>query len=146
MIKLVLLLAHPSPQPKRQINRLSHFCTAHGRKSVYFTMDAPFPKNCPFQWRDLDPHLTHGSLGPSEPITQTASRSVEPFFAQMTAELLYFTMGCPFSPQNCAFPWGDLDPHLIHGSLGPLESSTTQTPFQFVHCSAVFVGLTSVTD
>jgi len=22
---------------------------------------------------------------------------------------LYFTMGRPFSPQNCPFPWGDLD-------------------------------------
>jgi len=23
---------------------------------------------------------------------------------------LYFTMGCPFPPQNCSFPQGDLDP------------------------------------
>jgi len=28
---------------------------------------------------DLDPHLTHGSLGPPESTTQTASRSVQPF-------------------------------------------------------------------
>jgi len=21
--------------------------------------------------------------------------------------------------QNCPFPWGDLDPYIIHGSLGP---------------------------
>jgi len=32
--------------------------------------------------------------------------------------------GTPLPPQNCHFPWGDLDPHLIHDSLGPLESST----------------------
>ena len=25
---------------------------------------------------------------------------------------LYFIMGRPFPPQNCCFPWGDLDPHL----------------------------------
>jgi len=36
---------------------------------------------------------------------------------------LYFTMGCPFPPQNCPLPWRDLDSHLIHGSLDPLESS-----------------------
>ena len=29
---------------------------------------------------------------------------------------LYFTMGRPFSPKICPFPWGDLDLHLIHGS------------------------------
>jgi len=23
---------------------------------------------------------------------------------------LYFTMGLPFSPKICPFPWGDLDP------------------------------------
>jgi len=37
---------------------------------------------------------------------------------------LYFTMGCPFPPQNCPFPWGHLDRQLIHGSLGRHESST----------------------
>jgi len=37
---------------------------------------------------------------------------------------LYFTMERSFPPQNCPFPWGDLDPHLIHGSLGPPKSST----------------------
>jgi len=52
-----------------------------------FTADSPyslqsvpiFAPNCPFLWGDLDPHLTHDSLGPSKPITQTASRSVQPF-------------------------------------------------------------------
>jgi len=28
------------------------------------------------------------------------------------------------SPQNSPLPWGNLDPHLIRGSLGPPESST----------------------
>jgi len=36
---------------------------------------------------------------------------------------LYFTMGHPF-PTICPFPWGDLEPHLIHGSLGPPQYST----------------------
>ena len=37
--------------------------------------------------------------------------------------------GLILPPQNCPFPWGDLDPHLIHGSLGPPES-ITQTAFR----------------
>jgi len=40
---------------------------------------------------------------------------------------------------------GDLDPHLIHGSLGPLESSTVN-PDGISIGAAVFAGLTSVTD
>jgi len=47
-IERVLPSAHPNPQPKRQIDRFSHFCTAHGRKSLCFTMGDPFPQNCPF--------------------------------------------------------------------------------------------------
>ena len=35
---------------------------------------------------------------------------------------LYFTV--QFSPKNLPLPMGDLDPHLIHGSLGPPKSST----------------------
>jgi len=38
-IELVLPSAHPSQQPK-YIDRFSRFCTAHGRKSLYFTMGA----------------------------------------------------------------------------------------------------------
>ena len=37
---------------------------------------------------------------------------------------LYFRMGRPLPPNNCPFPWGDLDRHLTHGFLGPPESST----------------------
>ena len=33
----------------------------------------PFPKNCPFPWEDLDPHLMYDFLGPSESTTQIAT-------------------------------------------------------------------------
>ena len=50
---------------------------------------------------DLDPHLTHDSLGPYEPITQTASNGIwigSAVFAQMTAE-------CPYTLQwDAPFP------------------------------------------
>jgi len=43
-------------------------------------MGRPFPlKNCPFLWGHLDPHLTHGSLGPPESTTQTADGSFQWF-------------------------------------------------------------------
>jgi len=68
-IELVIPSTHPSPQPKRQIHRFSHFCTTHSRKSLYFP-----PKNPPTHGGSR-PHLTHDSLGPAEPTTRTASRS-----------------------------------------------------------------------
>jgi len=77
-MELVLHSAHPSPHPKRQIDRFSRFCSAHDRKSLYFTMGALSPKIVPSH-RDVDPHLTHDSLGQSEPINQTASPSVQLF-------------------------------------------------------------------
>jgi len=36
--------------------------------------------------------------------------------------------GTPHPPQKCPFPWGDMDLHLIHGSLGSPESSTQMAP------------------
>jgi len=52
----------------------------------------PFPKHCPFVWDYLDPHPTHGSLGPPESITQTTSRSVQPF---CTAHVIIVSSGIP---------------------------------------------------
>ena len=76
-IELVLPSAHPSPQPKWRSNRFSRFCTAHGRKSLYFTMGDP-PK-LPLLMGDLETHLIHDFLGHSEITIQTAWRSVQPF-------------------------------------------------------------------
>jgi len=53
--------------------------TTENPYTLYFTMGAPFPQNCPFLWVDLDPHVIYDSVGPSKPITQTACRSLQPF-------------------------------------------------------------------
>jgi len=78
-IEPVLPSAHPSPQPKRKIDRVSLF--------AQLTAESPYT----LQWATLSykitaslggiyrPHLIHGSLGPLESLTQTASRSVQPF-------------------------------------------------------------------
>jgi len=70
-ISYMLPCVHPSPHPKRHLDRFSCFCTAHGIESLYFTMGRPFPSKLPL--RGYGPHLIHGSLTPSE----YASRSVQ---------------------------------------------------------------------
>ena len=73
--------AHSSPQPKRHLDRFSRFCTDNCRVSLYFTMGRPFPSQ---SWPSIGgsgppSNTVHGSLGPTESSTQTASRSVQPF-------------------------------------------------------------------
>jgi len=69
------------------------------------------------------PHLTHDSWAHLSPQPKWHLDCFSCFCTDDHRVSLYFTMGCPFSPQNCPFLWGYLDPHLIHGSLGPPESS-----------------------
>jgi len=142
MTGLVLLLAHPSPQPKQQIDPFSHFCTANGRKSLCFTMGDPFPQNCPFSWGIWTPSniILWSILSPqSEWHHDQCSR-----FHTGDRRVSYtLQWDAPFPPQNLPFPWGIWTPHLIRGSLVPPES-TTQTASRSVQL--FFTGLTSVTD
>jgi len=122
--ELVLPLAHPSPQPKRQIDQFSRFCTAHGRKSIYFTNGRPFLQNCHFSWGSGPPSnlLFLGPVRAHNPNGITIGSAV--FCIDDRRVSINFTMSRPFPrPQNCPF---HLDPHLIHGSLG-LPESPTQT-------------------
>jgi len=109
MIELVLPSAYPHQQPKRQIDRFGCFCTAHGKRSLYFTMADPLPQNCPFSWGS-GPNLTRflGSIRAHHPNGISIGSAV---FVQMTAD-------CPYTLQLDALPMRDLGPHLIHGSLG----------------------------
>ena len=130
--EFVLPLAHPCPQPKQQIDRFSRFCTAQGRKSSPYTLQWALPKNCPYHGGS-GRHLTHDSLGPSEPATRPNGIFIgSAVFAQITAE-------CPYALQwDASFPLkitpfrGDPDsgPHLIHG-LDQLESSTKRHLYRF---------------
>jgi len=46
-------------------------------------------------------------------------------FAQTTVEYPYtLQWDAGSQPKICPFPWGDLEPHPIHGSTGPPVSST----------------------
>jgi len=53
-IELVLPSAHSSPQPKRQLDRFSRFCTAYGGVSILYN-GRPSPPKLPLAMGDLDP-------------------------------------------------------------------------------------------
>ena len=58
-------------------------------------------------------------------ITTSLHRFGSAVFAQTTVECPYtFQWDAHSPPKICPFPWGDLDPHLIHGTPGPPKSST----------------------
>jgi len=105
------------------IDRFSRFCTAHGRKSLYFTIGDPFPQNCPFLWGS-GPHLIRDFLGQSEHAVQTASRSVQLFSHRWPQGVPDFTLAA-LSPK-IVLSHGGSEPHLTHDFLGQCEP-TTQT-------------------
>jgi len=69
--------AHSSPQSKWQMDMFSRFCTAYGRKCLYFKMGAPIHQNCPFPWGIWTSHVTRDDFSPCEATTQTAPQSVQ---------------------------------------------------------------------
>jgi len=101
---------------------LSSCCTAHG--------------NCRrAHWRHLGNTIEHvlpwAHPNPNDKSIGSAA------FAQLTAESPYIYSVRPFR-QNCPFPLGDLEPHIIRDSMGQ-PKPTTQTvsrsvqPFCMVH-------------
>jgi len=105
-IELVLPLAHLSPQPKREIDLFSRFCTAHGRESLCFAVGAPFPKNCPF------PTGSGFVMIPwAHPIPQS-KRCLDWLSCfcidDHSVPILY--NGTPLPPSKLPLPMGDLDP------------------------------------
>jgi len=69
----------------------------------------PFPYKLPIGIGQSGPRLIHCTLGPSEPITQTASQSVHPF-PQLTAECPYTLQWATPSPLNIASSHGGSEP------------------------------------
>jgi len=112
--------AHSSPQPKRHLDRFSHFCTVHGdcRRGC---LGKSFPLKIAFRTRGPGPHLIHTSLDPPESITQT----VQPCLHSARQSVVWH-VGVRPSPSKLLFFMGrsrDLNPHLIRGSLCPPDSA-----------------------
>jgi len=68
-----------SPQPKHHLDRFRHFCTAHGTVSSGMPGHVLCPKISPSH-AGFRSHLIRALLNPPESITQTVSRSLQPFF------------------------------------------------------------------
>jgi len=103
-------------------SRFSDTCRwAHGStQSHCFPMGKEIPRKLPLIMGDPNPRLIHGYLGPPHPTCQTPSRSNQPSLhgSRSIIPILYYGTA-PFPPQNCPLPWGDRDPHLIHGDCLP---------------------------
>ena len=97
--------------------------TAEGPYTLQWTDPSPPQKKCPFP-REIWTQSKTWFLGPIWDHKPNGIYIRSSVFAQMIAECPILYNGTPLSPQNCPFPWGDLDPHLIHGPRGPPEPST----------------------
>jgi len=139
--KLLLPSVHPSPQPKRQIDRFRRFCTDHGRKSLYFTIGDPFPQIAPFCGRIGTPSNSW-FLGPVSANNPNGITIGSADFVQVTAECHYTLQWAPIYPK---LP-------LSMGGSGPSFNKWFTGPTRVLNLngisigSAVFAGLTSVTD
>ena len=65
---------------------------------------ASFSEKCPFPGEE-DLHQIYGFLSPPEPITRTASRSVQPFLYSSRQNVVGHARAC-YSSRNCFFDWG----------------------------------------
>jgi len=141
----VLPLAHQSPQPKWQIDHFGCFCTAHSRKSLYFSIWAPLsPKIAPSHGGS-GPYLTHDSWGPSKPTHNPNSIWIDSviFCTDDCSAECHDTLqrNAPF-PSKLPLSTRDLDPHLIPGSLGPSTQTAPRSVEPFLHSSLVSVSQT----
>jgi len=80
-----------------------------------------FPLKLPLAMGGSGPHLTR-FLGPIHPNGITTGWAI--FFTDDFRLFLYFTLGRPYHPSKIVPFHGGPGPHLLHGSLGPPESST----------------------
>jgi len=90
-------------------------------------MGRPFPSKLPLPNGGSGPHVIRNFLGPSKHTNKTASQSVQPFWHRWpptAPSVLILYNSLPLLPSKLPITMRDDDLHLIHGSLGPPESST----------------------
>jgi len=109
-LRRLLPRAHPTPYPKRHLNRFRRFCTAHGRRPHYYTMGRPSPpQNCHSAWGIWTPfkymlHWTHP--------TQLPKQHLDLFnlFCTAHGRVSIHHNGLPLSSSKLPLCMGDLDP------------------------------------
>ena len=116
----------PKPTPRIKLRVASYRTTkviAHRKPKSQ--LEQISSQNWLPQQRPLAPvdfHRTYDSLGPLQPATQTAS--IQPSLQRRPQKVPILYNGTHLPPQNCPYPWEDLDLHLTHGSLDAPKSST----------------------
>ena len=110
-------------QPKRHLDWFSHFCTAHGRASLYFTVGRPFPFKTAPSPGESEPHLIHDSL--AYPSPQPNNISSLWHSSPQSVPILYNWL------KTTPSYGGIWTSHLIHGSLVP-PSPQPKTTSQLV--------------
>ena len=131
-------LVHPRSITKtanRSVQPSSSLHSSRQKVPVYFTTGAAIRQNCLFPWGgDLDHHLTHDSLAHASPYPKRYFHPFHRFCTDDHRVSLYFTMVRAFPPQNCPC------------NTWFLGLTRVLNPNGISIASAVFAGLTSVTD
>jgi len=144
-IEHVLPSAHPSPQSNSKLigSAISAQLMAENPYTLQWAIPSP---KLPLLMGGSGPHLTHNSLGHSEPRIQMASRSVQPFLHKWPQSVPILYNGTPLCPLKIAHSHGGFEPppHLTYGWFPVSTSVLNQNGISIG--SAVFAGLTSVTD
>jgi len=118
---------HPSPQPKLHLDWFNRLMHSLHQSVIRHVRACPSPQNCPFLWGSGPPFNTW-FLGCTWFIVPSSISINSAVFAQLTADSPCIYNGLSLL-SKLPLPMGDLDSHLIHGSLGPTESSTQMSHF-----------------
>ena len=103
----------------------------------------PFPLKFPLLMGRFGSHRTHDSLSLFELTTQMASRSIQLLLHRWPQSVPILYNGPSLLLSKLPLTMGDVDRHVIHGSLD-LPEPSTQTASQSVQL--FFAGFTTVTD
>ena len=111
---------HLSLYPKRHLDWFSHFCTAHGRRSLYFYNGSLLPPS-KLPWRMGGSRLPSDTcfLGSTPLSLQNGISIGSTVFTQLTAECSYSLQWATSVSLKTVHL--HLDPRVIHSSLGHLS-------------------------
>jgi len=120
---LYMLPWAPKSNLKQHLDRFRRVCTVHGRESLYFTTGCPVPLKTAASHGGIWTSCNTWFLGPIRVHNPNGISIASAIFSQLTAECPYTLQWATPPPWKLPLPVGDLDPHVIRGSLGPPESS-----------------------
>jgi len=124
------------------MDRFSRFCTAYGRKYLYFTMGAPIHQNCRFPWGIWTSHVTR-CFRPMQAHKPNSTSIGSAVFAQTTAECLYCLQWFAYFPLKIAPSHVGIWTSCNMWFIGPTRVRNANGN---LIVSVIFAGLNSVCD